>query len=90
MKRTILNCAVFAILIFSTALMSSCDREPTSGNSELTITAIVENGNEFNEIITQVKATSLLSITDGQVERAVHATNIFADGGFSITLPRTI
>jgi len=51
------------------------------------ITAIVENGNKYNDIIRRVRAASYGSRGD---DGAVHAVSTFANGRFSLTLPPTV
>jgi len=83
---TILTIAVVVIGVLS------CDRDNDNGNGNgtkpapFTITAVVYNGNDYNNLISGVVAKS---ITRSYAMEVIASANYF-NGGFTITLPATL
>jgi len=95
MKKVVLNYLVIAALA-GAAAFTSCDKNNGDGDDGgngngnggggMTITATVENGSKFSNIVT-VKAVVRDRSTDKEVEIA---SGDFKNGGFTIKLPATV
>ncbi|GHT18653.1 hypothetical protein AGMMS4957_01350 [Bacteroidia bacterium] len=77
------NVFLLAAMAVSAVCVASCsddDDKPAAGGGSLSITAVVENGSEYNDLIDEVRV----------VVGDVTVTGKYAKGGFTIVLPASV
>ncbi|GHT40393.1 hypothetical protein AGMMS49965_08610 [Bacteroidia bacterium] len=77
------NVFLLAAMAVSAVCVTSCsddDDKPAGGDGSLSITAVVENGNEYNDLIDEVRV----------VVGDVTVTGKYAKGGFTLVLPASV
>ena len=93
MKKFFLNSLIIAALVASAAIVVSCDKDKDKDDDDKggggaidKITAIVEDGANYNNTIDVVKVMGNV-ISGGWTEIA---TENYSDGGFTIDFPKTL
>ena len=82
MKKAIFTLAAF---IFAATIFTGCSKDEDEG-SAVTINATVENGASYSTTIDDVKAV----IVEGDSIITVAASGNYTNGGFSLTLPKSV
>jgi len=85
MNRFFVNQLVIAALIVSAAFVTSCKKDDvtaTSGAFNGVITAQVENGTHYNDLVKRV------AVLGGRQDVFVVGTGVYENGGFTITFPQ--
>jgi len=89
MSRKNFLVALCGVLLAAGAVFSGCDKDDDDKQAgTLVITAKVENGNDYNAVISTVEARCYED-GKGRGEYEVFASSSYANGGFTITLPAT-
>ena len=82
MKKTIFT---LAALIFAATIFTGCNKDEDEGSTVI-INATVDDGASYNSSIDEVKAV----ISHGDTVIFVVASGSYTNGGFSLTLPKSI
>lgn len=88
------NLLLVSLLCIVTLFLSSCGKEPDDSNNNnindnsLVIDTKVINGNNYNDLVDEVRAT--YRIYEGEYELYTLLTAQYKDGGFKMTLPETL
>jgi len=83
MKKLLYSVAILGAMA---VVFASCKKDRNNEPKGLTITAQVENGNQYNSIIKRVRAMAYDTLGNNQTL----VSSAFANGGFSFTLPATV